>query len=162
MLHQQNQEAVAAIHEAGHAVGAFLLDVPIGVIVLDAAKHGEGVVRSPLTIEQIRRSGLPWEYAIVSMLGREAERIVFGRADRDFLEEDAENIQRLYWTFFASQMKCHTYRKELRERTTEVVRRQGFREAIEALATVLMSEKIIDDKRAVEVIQIVIRAYPSK
>jgi hypothetical protein len=33
-----------------YAVGAFFLGVPIGVIVLDASKAGEGVVRSPLTI----------------------------------------------------------------------------------------------------------------
>jgi hypothetical protein len=29
-----------------YAVGAFFLGVPIGVIVLDASKAGEGVVRS--------------------------------------------------------------------------------------------------------------------
>lgn len=161
MLNQQNQEAVAAIHEAGHAVGAFFLGVPIGVIVLDAAETGEGVVRSPLTIEQIQSLGLPWEYAIVSMLGREAERIASGRADRDFLGDDASNIWGLYETFFKSEMKGQVFRKELRDRTAEVVRRPGFREAIEALASVLMAERIVNGKRAAEVIQIVMDAYPS-
>jgi hypothetical protein len=161
MFNHQNQETVAAIHEAGHAVGAFLLGIPIGVIVLDAAKAGEGVVRSPLTIEQIRRSGLPWEYAIVSMLGREAERIAFGRADRDFLGDDASNILGLYATFFQSEMTGQAFRKELRDRTAELLRRPGFREAIEALARVLLAERIVDGKRAAEVIQLVMDAYPS-
>jgi hypothetical protein len=161
MRHQRDREAVTAIHEAGHAVGAFLLGVPIGQIALDAANTGEGVVRSPLTIGQIRISGLAWQYAVVSMLGREAERIVFGRADRDFLDGDAANIWGLYGTFFASEMKGHVFRKELRDRTAELLRRPGFREAIEALARVLLAERIVDGKRATEVIQIVMDAYPS-
>jgi hypothetical protein len=159
MRHQRDREAVAAIHEAGHAVGAFLLGVPIDRIVLDAANAGEGVVRSPLSLGQIRNLGLAWEYAVVSMLGRAAERIVFGRADRDFLEGDASNIWGLYATFFGTEMKGHAFRKELRDRTAEVARRPGFREAIDALAIVLMAEKIVDGARAAEIIQNVMDAY---
>jgi hypothetical protein len=161
MPHQRDREAVTAIHEAGHAVGAFLLGVPIGQIAIDAANAGEGVVRSPLTIGKIRISGLAWQYAVVSMLGREAERIVFGRADRDFLDGDAANIWGLYGTFFASEMKGHVFRKGLRDRKAEVARRPGFREAIEALAIVLVAEKIVDGARAGEIIQNVMDAYPS-
>ena len=96
MPDESSKETAAAYHEAGHAVGAFFLGVPFGEIALDSADSGEGLVHSRLTIKQIRESKLCWQYAVVLMLGREAERLVFGRADRSYLQEDARNIAGLY------------------------------------------------------------------
>ncbi len=96
MPDESSKETAAAYHEAGHAVGAFFLGVPFGEIALDLADSGQGLVHSPLTIKQIRESNLCWQYAVVLMLGREAERLVFGRADRSYLQEDARNIAGLY------------------------------------------------------------------
>ena len=62
-----------------------------------------------LTIAQIRESNLYWQYAVVLLLGREAERLVFGRADRRYLKKDAERIARLYRTFFASEMNGQSF-----------------------------------------------------
>jgi hypothetical protein len=152
MPDQASKESVAAYHEAGHAVGAFFLGVPFDDVSLNAANTGEGSVHSPLTVGQIRQSGLCWQYAIVSMLGREAERLVFGHAERDYLQNDAENIVKLYLTFFKSEMTCEKFRAELRSRTAEVVARPGFREAIDALACVVSVEKVVAESRAVGVI----------
>jgi hypothetical protein len=148
-----SKQTIVAYHEAGHAVGAFFLGVPFGEITLDASESGEGSVRSLLTIKQIRESNLCWEHAVVLMLGREGERLVFGRADRSYLQEDAGHIARLYLTFFASDMDCQRFRAELRNRTAEVVSRPGFREAIEALARVVSVERVVAGSRAAEVIR---------
>ena len=156
MPREYRQETIAAYHEAGHAVGAFLLGVPFGEIALDSTIDGEGSVLSPLTIQQIRESNLQWQYAVVSMLGREAERLVFGRADRSYLQEDASNIVRLYLKFFASEMTCQRFRAELRSRTTEVAGHPKFREAIEALAAIVIVEKVVLGSRAAEVIRSVV------
>ena len=155
MPHELSKVTVAAYHEAGHAVGAFLLGVPVDEIALDSTRSGEGSVHSPLPIKQIRDSNLRWQYAVLSMLGREAERLVFGRADRDYLQADAENIARLYQTFFATEMSCQMFRAELRNRTAEVVGRPGFREAIKALANVVSVERVVPGSRAAEVIRLV-------
>ncbi len=92
MTNDMSKVTVAVYHESGHAVGAFFLGVPVDEIALDSTRSDEGSVHSPLPIKQIRDSNLRWQYAVVSMLGREAERLVFGRADRDYLEADAEDI----------------------------------------------------------------------
>jgi hypothetical protein len=161
MPNHPNKDFVAAYHEAGHAVGAFFLGVPFHDVSLNAATPGEGLVRSPLTIGEIRQSGLCWQYAIVLMLGREAERLVFGRADRDYLQNDVETIVNLYLTFFKDDMACDTFRAELRSRTAEVVRRPGFREAIDALACVVSVERVVTESRAIDVIRsAVASAYP--
>ncbi len=155
MPDESSIETVAAYHEAGHAVGAFFLGVPFSEIALDSAVSGEGSVHSPLTIKQIRESNLCWQHAVVLMLGREAERLVFGRADRRYLQEDAGNIARLYLTFFASEMSCQRFRAELRNQTAEVVGRPGFRDAIDALARVVSVERVVPESRAAEVIRLV-------
>lgn len=98
MENARYKEAVAAYHEAGHAVGAFLLDVPFGDITLDTTTAGQGSVVSPLTVRRIREANLCWNYAVVLMLGREAERLAFGQADRSYLQEDARHIAGLYLT----------------------------------------------------------------
>jgi len=162
MPHELSKETVAAYHEAGHAVGAFFLSVPVDEIALDSTGSGQGSVHSPLTIKQIRDSNLRWQYAVVSMLGREAERLVFGRADRDYLQVDAENIARLYQTFFATEMSCQMFRAELRNRTAEVVGRPGFREAIQALANVVSVERVVPGSRAAEVIRLVTDTHSSQ
>ncbi len=162
MSDESSKETVAAYHEAGHAVGAFFLGVPVDEITLDLSGSGEGSVHSPLTIKQIRESNLCWQYAVVSMLGREAERLVFGRADRNYLEVDAKNIARLYQAFFATEMSCQMFRAELRYRTAEVVGRPGFREAIEALANVVSVEKVVPGSRATEVIRLVTDTHSSR
>jgi hypothetical protein len=156
-----SKDFVAAYHEAGHAVGAFFLGVPFDDVSLGAATTGEGSVRSPLTIGEIRQSGLCWQYAIVSMLGREAERLVFGRADREYLQNDAETIVNLYITFFKADMACDIFRAQLRSRTAEVVGRPGFREAIDALARVVSVEQVVTESRAIDVIRsATASAYP--
>lgn len=162
MPDESSKETAAAYHEAGHAVGAFFLGVPFGEIALDSADSGEGLVHSRLTIKQIRESKLCWQYAVVLMLGREAERLVFGRADRSYLQEDARNIAGLYLTFFASEMNCQRFRAELRNRTAEVVGRPGFREAIEALARVVSVQRVVPGSRAAEVIRLVTDTHSSR
>ena len=155
MTNDMSKVTVAVYHESGHAVGAFFLGVPVDEIALDSTRSDEGSVHSPLPIKQIRDSNLRWQYAVVSMLGREAERLVFGRADRDYLEADAEDIARLYQTLFAAEMSCQTFRAELRNRTSEVVRFPGFRDAIETLAHVVSVERVVSGTRAAEVIRLV-------
>jgi hypothetical protein len=161
MADTSSKDTSAAYHEVGHAVGAFLLGLPFGDVVLAAPGSGEGSVHSPLTIGKIRQSNLRWEYAVVLMLGREAERLVFGRADSRYLREDAECIARLYLTFFASEMTCQQFREELRNRTKELVSCPGFHEAIEALACVLKTERVIPRLRAAELIRTVTSVHSS-
>jgi len=76
-----------------------------------------------------------------------------GHSERNYLRNDAENIVKLYLTFFKSQMTCEQFRAELRRRTAEVVGGPGFREAIDALACVVSVEIVVPESRAVDVIR---------
>jgi hypothetical protein len=153
MLNRSKDDLIAAHHEAGHAVGAFLLGVPFAAVALADPGSGKGSVHAPFTIGKIR------ECAVVALLGRATERLVFGRADRRYLRGDAETIARLYLTSalgfagFAAEMSCQEFRAWLRSRTAEVIERPGFREAVEVLAQVLMEEGKVEGERAAEIIR---------
>ena len=99
MPNRSKDDLIAAYHEVGHTVGACLLGVPVADIVLADPGSGEGLAHAPLTIGEIRERNLRWANAVVAMLGRATERLVFGRANRRYLQEDAETLTRLYRTF---------------------------------------------------------------
>lgn len=70
-------ERRAAVHEAGHAVAAYALGLPVGDLVLSSPSHaGDGFMRfrapSVLTNGSVRR------LLIMLMAGREAETLAFG------------------------------------------------------------------------------------
>jgi hypothetical protein len=162
MPNRSKDDLIAAHHEAGHAVGAFLLGVPFATVTIADPGSGEGSVRAPLTIGEIRERNLRWECAVVAMLGRATERLVFGRADRRYLQKDAETIARLYCTSklgFAAEMSCQEFRAGLRSRTAEVIERPGFREAVEVLTRVLMEEGKVEGERAAEIIRRTITSF---
>ena len=69
MLNRSKDDLIAAHHEAGHAVGAFLLGVPFAAVALADPGSGKGSVHAPFTIGKIR------ECAVVAMLGRATERL---------------------------------------------------------------------------------------
>jgi hypothetical protein len=132
-----------ADHEAGHAVGAVLLGVPFDEVSLDRVDRGKGCVPGTLTIKQIRESNLSWQNAVVAMLGPETERLIHGRADPEACDGDEEVIERLYRTFFDSEMSEDQYDTELRSRTAEVLERPGFLEAVRAVARILLEKRVV-------------------
>jgi hypothetical protein len=153
MLDSPSKGTAAAWHEAGHAVGAYLLGVPFGDISLAAPDSGEGSVIASITVKGIRESNLCWVTAVVLMRGREGERLAFGRADRSFLQNDAASIAGIYLTFFGPGMSCQRFRSELRARTRQLVGRPGFREALGALARLAEAERVVPPSRAIDVIR---------
>lgn len=148
-----SRDTAAAWHEAGHAVGAYLLGVPFGDVRLATPDSGEGSVVASITVREIRESDLCWEVGVVLMLGREAERLTFGRADRTFLQSDAAGIVSTYLTFFHPGMSCQSFRKELRARTRELVAWPGFREALATLAHLVEAERVVPQSRAIDMIR---------
>src|SRR5258708_6483829 len=110
----RNNDFVTACHEAGHAAGAYFLGIAFGNVAINEEDDAEGSVHSILTVAEIRLSGLAWQHAIIAMLGQEAERMVFGHADRRYLGADAAMIGGLYRTFFKSEMTRQHFRAELR------------------------------------------------
>ena len=88
MLNAMQADHVAAHHEAGHAVGAFLLGVPFEKVALASPGSGEGHIPGSLTVKEIRESNLCWEHAVVARLGPETEKLFFGRADRRYYQND--------------------------------------------------------------------------
>ena len=158
MNQEPRKNIVTAYHEAGHAVGAYFLGVRFDHVSIDDTNDGHGSVLGLMTIAEIRRLSLAWENAVVAMLGREAEQVFFGHAERRYLGSDARTIAGLYLTFFEDQMSCQLFRAELRSRTAKVVGRPGFREAVDALACVVRVEKVVPQSRAIAVIRSVTTA----
>jgi hypothetical protein len=152
MSHPVDEHIIAAHHEAGHTVGAFLLGVPFGVVAITGPGSGEGSVGASMTVGEIRKSGLVWEHAVVARLGYVTERMLYGRAVRRYLHDDAEIIIRLYLTFFAERMSRHQFRVELRGRAAEVAGQPKYLDAVETLAHVLVQEVTVRGERAAEVV----------
>lgn len=150
MLEKADKDCVAAYHEAGHAVGAILLGVPIDRIVITG--NGEGGVHPTIAPTKIGDAGLVWEHAIVARLGQETERLFFGRPDKGKLGDDAEAIARLYKTYLR-EMSRGEYRERLRERTAAIVRQPKFRAAVEALAAVLFVDREVSIDHAKRIVR---------
>jgi hypothetical protein len=147
------KDLITAHHEAGHAVAARLLGVPVGETAMKGHGSGQGLVPGRLTVKAIRESNLAWEHAVVARLGPETESLFFGQADPDWCQDDEEVVARLYLTFFASEMSDLQYRAELRSRTAKVIESPGFREAVKAVAQILLEKRIVCEEEVAEAIK---------
>ncbi|HBI42853.1 MAG TPA: hypothetical protein DDY78_08345 [Planctomycetales bacterium] len=147
------KDFVAAHHEAGHAVGAYMLGVPTKVVYIEADGSGEGDWKPALTIGEIRKHGLWPEYAICGELGRTVERMLFGSSDSRFCDDDQDVIDRLLLTFLPDRGEREKFKAKLPQLAEDVTRRPFFFESVKAVAQELLKGERLDNTGVKAVIE---------
>jgi hypothetical protein len=145
------KDRVTAHHEAGHAVAAHLLGVPIRATVLKADGL-QGGVRSKMTFKEMREANLVLEHAVVLAIGPSTEELFFGRIEWDFCRDDVEKIKGLYEHFLKPSMTEARYRAEVERRKNEVLAHPVFREAVGAIAKHLTRHRVACSGRVARVL----------
>src|SRR5690242_478103 len=77
-------EWIAACHEAGHAVAAYILGAPTGTVSIHGDRPGEGHWTSA---ERFDKEGMrdTWSnYTVVGEMGKRVEIMLFGRYENRF------------------------------------------------------------------------------
>jgi hypothetical protein len=147
------KDFITAHHEAGHAVGAFMLGLPTKVVYIKADGSGQGDWKPTLTIGEIRAHGLWQEHAICGELGRTVERMLFGSYDSRFCGDDQYVIDRLLLTFLPDRGEREKFKAKLPQLAEEVTRRPFFFESVKAVAQELLKGERLDNTGVKAVIE---------
>ena len=129
MLNRSKDDLIAAHHEAGHAVGAFLLGVPFAAVALADPGSGKGSVHAPFTIGKIRE--WPWSrcWAERPMLGLRPGRPPLPPRGRRNHREAVPHV-RTRLCRLCSRDELPGFLGPASSRPAEVIERPGFREAV--------------------------------
>ncbi|HLJ92324.1 MAG TPA: hypothetical protein VKU02_03945 [Gemmataceae bacterium] len=153
---------VAAHHESGHVVGAYLLGMPIRSVYITPmlSQYVPG-----LTIGEAVERGLVRACAIVAALGRVVEEKLFGRYDAECCDVDREVIEEGLLPRITDEQEREKLRKELSQLAEELVARPGFVHAVRVLAQELLkrpgTRKEIGGAEAVAIIQAALKSQGS-
>ncbi len=144
---------IAAHHEAGHGVGAVMLDVPIKSISIEGEGSGDGSFSTKLTWGEVKARGVWREHVVVCELGRMAEQMVFGTSGRDCWESDEKHIVWMISQCVADETERGKIRHSLRQRAKGVAEQPLFIEAVKAVAPELMENNSLSGRRVEEIVR---------
>ena len=150
------RDYVAAHHEAGHAVGAYMLEVPTQALSIYCGESGEGHWKPVLTISEIRKRDLWRQHAICGELGRTVERLLFGSFEPCFCEDDQEIIDGLLQVFLHDENEREAFKSSLPKLAEEVTKRPLFFDAVKSLAQELLKGKPLEGPQVISLIEGVI------
>ena len=144
----------AACHEAGHAVGAYLLGVPIGELYVTP---GLSAFVPGLSFGEAAERGLLRECAIVSQLGPATEQRLFGKFDAVCCEEDFDVIVNGWLPRIENLGERAALKSELPRLADDLIESPGFLDAVRALTDEVVRvpgvRKELEPTRVVEVIR---------
>ena len=92
LLSMHDAQWIAACHESGHAVAAYLLGVPTESVGIHTSEAGEG----KWTADKFNREAMKttWiDYAVIGLMGKQVELLLFGGCEDRYLKEDEDNIE---------------------------------------------------------------------
>jgi hypothetical protein len=145
---------IAAHHEAGHAVGAFFLGIPIRTVTIEGEGSGDGSFDTGVTWGQTKANGNWCDCAVVCWLGPVGEWKLFGASRSDCSDEDQMRLDEMISTFITNQAEQEEEECRLKRRAEEVTGQPQFMEAVRAVATELVKNMSLT---GIEVQQIVER-----
>jgi ATP-dependent Zn protease len=145
-------ELKTARHEAGHAVCARLLRVPIGTVTLEKHGSGLGKVQGPPKAVERDDPDLAWKHAVVFELGPATEELFYGEPDWNFCQEDHEEVRDRHTKFFQSRMSYGDYRNKIERWAKHILGHYGFREAVDEVARHLVKYRDAQPEWVAEVV----------
>jgi hypothetical protein len=148
-----------AYHEAGHTIASLELGVPIKhvTIVPDASTWGH-LLHLPPRITNRQLYSLPpfvrdrlERRIVVSLAGREGERLVTGRYDHRGAAGDYQFALNLVTQLVGSSEEATAYFRWLEVRARQLIRAEHRRPQIDALAAALLEHHEIDSRAAIAI-----------
>jgi hypothetical protein len=147
---------IGACHEAGHAVGAYILRFPLREVSIKGDGSGDGEFVPALTFGEVRKRGLWPQCAAIAELGRAVERSLFGEENPGCWEDDRDLINQAAEECFpekSQKAQQKAFRRTAYRQAVELLQWPGFFEAVRAVAQELLTAKRLDSNRLTGIIQ---------
>lgn len=146
-------------HEAGHAVTAYLLQIPMWNVSIEADKDYLGYVLlkypkwfQPDIDNDTRTHNFIKKRIMVALAGREAEKIFTGRYNNVGAESDLGKVRELAMRIISDPKEIEAYIKWLRLSTQNFIKVPYRWYLIETLAKELVNKKHLKRKEVKELI----------
>lgn len=148
-----------AYHEAGHAIAAYTLQIPMWDISIEADKDYLGylLLKYPKWFQpdidyDSRTSDFVKKRIMVALAGREAEKIITGRYNNIGAESDLNTVREFAMRIISDPKEIEAYIKWLRLSTINLLKVPYRWKLIETLAEELLQRKHLKRKEVREVI----------